>query len=334
MSKDAKKHRKCWTNFKGLWIPYEIMILQELSPTETVVLSLVHSYDNSAKPDGVPCYLDNLDLTEMLSVSKRTVINAVNRLKELGFIEVYTDQSIGNKRFLYSQMVIDPKGRGKRGGSAKIAPPPKAKIAPADGQKLHTPGARSAPAYNKEVNTGVNTKRDTGDSPSPEDIFSPNSKEGKALAAYRLAVTECRALSEEFDEFFYHEIFKRFNKWLLNSTDLEDWYDHVWLKYEPDDIRDEIRKHRASLDVKVWKPDLKHVRTQLKQKQARAEKQPVPKSKDTESADGIWDWELKLAAEDPAGFLARYENEGFFRSMCQRRPVLMDAHKKATEAVA
>jgi len=69
--------------FKGVWIPKEIYLHDQLSWTEKILLIEIQSLQ-----DGKGCWASNQYLAEFLGVSEKTVANALSRLKGLGCIEI------------------------------------------------------------------------------------------------------------------------------------------------------------------------------------------------------------------------------------------------------
>jgi len=70
-------------DFKGVWIPKEIWLSEELSLMEKVLFVEIHSLDNA---DG--CYAGNRYFADFFKVSERQIRTYVGTLKEKGFIHV------------------------------------------------------------------------------------------------------------------------------------------------------------------------------------------------------------------------------------------------------
>lgn len=68
-------------DFKGVWIPKEIWLHEELSALEKVFLAEISSLDNGG------CYASNEYFSEFLGVGVATVTRMIKHLKELGLIE-------------------------------------------------------------------------------------------------------------------------------------------------------------------------------------------------------------------------------------------------------
>lgn len=70
-------------DFKGIWIPKEIWLSEQLSLLEKVLFVEIHSLDNA---DG--CYASNRYFADFFSVSERQISTYVGSLKEKGFVSV------------------------------------------------------------------------------------------------------------------------------------------------------------------------------------------------------------------------------------------------------
>src|ERR1700730_18461498 len=70
-------------DFKGVWIPREIWLSDELSLIEKVLFVEIHSLDNERG-----CFASNRYFAEFFSVSPRQIATYVASLKEKGFITV------------------------------------------------------------------------------------------------------------------------------------------------------------------------------------------------------------------------------------------------------
>ena len=68
--------------FKGVWIPAEIWLAEELTTNETVLYVEINSLDNGAKG----CFASNAHLAEFLGTGTATVTNGISKLKELGLV--------------------------------------------------------------------------------------------------------------------------------------------------------------------------------------------------------------------------------------------------------
>lgn len=70
-------------DFKGVWIPREIWLSEQLSLMEKVLFVEIHSLDNA---DG--CYASNRYFADFFNVSERQIRTYIGALKEKGFVFV------------------------------------------------------------------------------------------------------------------------------------------------------------------------------------------------------------------------------------------------------
>jgi hypothetical protein len=70
-------------DFKGVWIPKEIWLSDQLSLMEKVLFVEIHSLDNERG-----CYASNRHFAKFFGVSERQIRTYVGSLKEKGFITV------------------------------------------------------------------------------------------------------------------------------------------------------------------------------------------------------------------------------------------------------
>ncbi len=70
-------------DFKGIWIPKEIWLSEQLSLMEKVLFVEIHSLDNERG-----CFASNKYFAEFFGVSDRQIRNYIGSLKEKGFISV------------------------------------------------------------------------------------------------------------------------------------------------------------------------------------------------------------------------------------------------------
>ena len=69
-------------NFKGIWIPKNIYLNQNLSWTEKILLIEIDNFDNDRG-----CFASNKHFAKFLNVKENTISIYIKHLKELGFIE-------------------------------------------------------------------------------------------------------------------------------------------------------------------------------------------------------------------------------------------------------
>lgn len=84
--------------FKGIWIPKEIWLDDNLSALDKVILAEIDSLDNS--DDG--CYASNEHIAEFCQCTARKVSSAITKLKDLGYI--YIKAFDGRKRVIKSNV--------------------------------------------------------------------------------------------------------------------------------------------------------------------------------------------------------------------------------------
>jgi hypothetical protein len=82
-------------DFKGIWIPKEIWLSEDLTLQEKVFYVEIDSLDNE---DG--CYANNEYFAKFFGLSKVRVSEVINSLVEKGFIKSQINQAEGNKRIL------------------------------------------------------------------------------------------------------------------------------------------------------------------------------------------------------------------------------------------
>lgn len=70
-------------DFKGIWIPKEIWLSEQLSLMEKVLFVEIHSLDNEHG-----CYASNRYFADFFSVSERQIRTYIGALKEKGFVSV------------------------------------------------------------------------------------------------------------------------------------------------------------------------------------------------------------------------------------------------------
>ena len=70
-------------DFKGVWIPKEIWLSEQLSLMEKVLFVEIHSLDNEHG-----CFASNAHFAKFFTVSERQIRTYIGSLKEKGFISV------------------------------------------------------------------------------------------------------------------------------------------------------------------------------------------------------------------------------------------------------
>ncbi len=82
-------------DFKGIWIPKEVWLCEELTLQEKVFYVEINSLNNE---NG--CYANNEYFAQFFGISKVRVSEVINSLVEKGFIKAEVNQQMGNKRTL------------------------------------------------------------------------------------------------------------------------------------------------------------------------------------------------------------------------------------------
>ena len=82
-------------DFKGIWIPRQIWLMEELSPMEKILFAEIDSLDNE---EG--CYASNEYFAEFLGKSERSVRRYLEKLKNLELIEIVDFD--GRRRVIHS----------------------------------------------------------------------------------------------------------------------------------------------------------------------------------------------------------------------------------------
>jgi len=83
--------------FRGIWFPREVWLDGRLTALEKIILLEVDSLDG---PEG--CYASNEHLAEFCQCSKNKVVEAISKLKKLGYVSV--ESFDGRKRTLRSNL--------------------------------------------------------------------------------------------------------------------------------------------------------------------------------------------------------------------------------------
>ena len=94
-------------DFKGVWIPKEIWLSEQLSLMEKVLFVEIHSLDNERG-----CFASNRHFANFFMISERQIRSYIGTLKEKGFITV----SIQNR----NERVMHAAGRHARVPDAKV----------------------------------------------------------------------------------------------------------------------------------------------------------------------------------------------------------------------
>ena len=87
--------------FKGIWIPAEIWLSEDLSLQEKVFLAEINSLDGD---DG--CYASNKHFANFFNVSTVRASQVINSLKDKGYIKIKLDRK--GKQITRRTIRIDP----------------------------------------------------------------------------------------------------------------------------------------------------------------------------------------------------------------------------------
>ena len=95
------------SNFKGIWIPKEVLLNTELTDKEKIVLSIVISF----MEDDKICYVGNRYLAKLLNVTQNRASKIVSSLQDKGYADVemeyYEDKnSIKNRKIILTDKTI------------------------------------------------------------------------------------------------------------------------------------------------------------------------------------------------------------------------------------
>lgn len=95
----------------GVWIPQRILDLDNLSPTEKIILSMIRHYDLKTQADG--CFLSNEHIARKVNVKVNTVQCSLNKLARSGYI-ARSNQRRLNRHLVYL-FFIPEEGDAKSG---------------------------------------------------------------------------------------------------------------------------------------------------------------------------------------------------------------------------
>lgn len=128
-------------DFKGVWIPKEIWLDENLSWTEKILLVEIDSLAQNNE-----CFATNEHFAQFLHLKKDTISKAISSLKNKGYVEVTLQYKDGTKEII--RRVIDTTGYRKKilGGLGKKSETP--------------PGKKSYYNNTNNNNTNNNTERE------------------------------------------------------------------------------------------------------------------------------------------------------------------------------
>jgi biotin operon repressor len=84
-------------DFKGVWIPKEIYLNDDLNWTDKILFIEIDSLDNNHG-----CFASNAYFAKFLRVSETTISTSISKLKALGLI--YQESFNGRERVLHSNL--------------------------------------------------------------------------------------------------------------------------------------------------------------------------------------------------------------------------------------
>jgi len=191
-------------DFKGVWIPKEIYLNEDLNWTEKILLIEIDSLDNEKG-----CYATNQYFADFIGKSKNWVSQCISKLKKEGYI--YQEEFNGRKRILKSNLHYSTDSKAdfdysQRGGLSKVKGSLKEKSK--GGNPENTSSDKDKDQKNSSINTYNNTISNT--------IKKEEEEEGK-LSTEKFSKKTLSLFNQVFD----HQI-KSFELQLLNKYDLPD----------------------------------------------------------------------------------------------------------------
>lgn len=172
-------------DFKGVWIPKEIWLAEDLSWTEKILLVEI---DSLAKND--ECFATNEHFAQFLHLKKDTVSKAISSLKNKGYIEITLQYREGTKEII--KRIINPI-------------PYRKKILEGIGKKSDTPIGKKSYDNNTNIN---NTNNNTESENAREALLHPPSKK-QTLGYFKnvfLTDEEIEKLKSEFPDDYLEKI--------------------------------------------------------------------------------------------------------------------------------
>lgn len=129
-------------DFKGIWIPKEIWLSDEMTTVEKVIFAEINSLDG---PDG--CFASNEYLSKKIGVNISTVTRAISHLKEIGLIR--HEGFDGRTRILKTDPGVCPGSIGnlhRQPGQIEEAASAKSAFLPYDNKDEKKEEAKEGPA--------------------------------------------------------------------------------------------------------------------------------------------------------------------------------------------
>ncbi len=98
-------------DFKGVWIPKELYLAEDLSWTEKILLIEIQSLD---KGDAKGCYASNEYLGEFLGIKGSSAANMISKLKSLGYLrQLFFDGRNRGLRVTFEGLKPSQKSEGR-----------------------------------------------------------------------------------------------------------------------------------------------------------------------------------------------------------------------------
>lgn len=199
----SQESKTLFSNLDGLWIPKDILLNNELSLQEKILLSSIQHLSKDGE-----CYASNHYFAELLGVSKKRVEGILKRLSDSRYIA---------RRVTYKE---NSKQVDKRFIRA-VTPPPKSEDTPSP-QKLGEPTLKSEGDIIKTHNKESNSKEITNNSFTSESDKVFKDSLGKDFSLVKKAMETLEYLKEAYG---YENIYtgsQTMEQWSLCEEALED----------------------------------------------------------------------------------------------------------------
>ena len=148
-------------DFKGVWIPREIWLNEQLSLVQKAMLVEI----DSLSVNGKPCFASNQHFADFLGISRATVKRALHELEEKGLVNIRIEYDGKQVKARHIRMSLgskcsDPKVKMSRGVGSKCT----------EGWGQNEPVSNNNKSKNNKSNTESNVERQTAPSGKPEQI--------------------------------------------------------------------------------------------------------------------------------------------------------------------
>lgn len=146
-------------DFKGVWIPREIWLNEQLSLVQKAMLVEI----DSLSVNGKPCFASNQHFADFLGISRATVKRALHELEEKGLVNIQIEYDGKQVKARHIRMSLgskcsDPKVKMSRGVGSKCT----------EGWGQNEPVSNNNKSKNNKSNTESNVERQTAPSGKPE----------------------------------------------------------------------------------------------------------------------------------------------------------------------